>query len=401
MSMKIRDARALPEGTRLYRRYIVGPVLGIGGFGITYSGYDTKNEERVAIKEYFPAEWAVRTPPDKRIVPNSQSKKVTYRHGQEVFINEARVLSKLRDVRSIVNVKAVFGENGTAYMVMELLEGYTLSGYMRYQGLSRMPWKIAGNMIREVGEALHQVHRKQLLHRDIGPDNIMLTRDGKIRLIDFGSTRMYALNSAKSMSVFVKPGFAPIEQYSRSGNQGPWTDVYALAATYYFMVTGEKPPEAPDRITGVPVIPLKEKVPEIPEYISRAVNRALTEDWRGRTQNLFEFLAEMRLIHTAHLLMKNGQKYTKYYFAKGRTINIGRDPEKNDIVLEDMQVSGQHCKAWYDERSRQFMIKNYSGNQTYTSHGTLQKGQGIYLQKKDWFYIQTTYKRYIFYLEVE
>lgn len=420
-----RDIRALPVGIRLNKRYIVGRVLGIGGFGITYVVFDTETNERLAVKEYFPAEWAMRTPPDTQIVPNSQAKDSLYQHGQEVFVNEARILSKLKNVSSVVNVRNFFVENGTAYMVMELLEGYTLSGYLKSKGIKSMPYVMAGNIVKEIGTALHQVHAQMLLHRDVGPDNIMITNNGEIRLIDFGATRMYALNSPQSMSVLVKPGFAPIEQYSRAGNQGPWTDVYALAATYYYLVTGIKPPEAPDRITGIAVTPIKHLVPSVPEYISDAIMHAMEENWRDRPQSVRDFLLEMKLLPTKSdikrtiwgwgkekdkplflgkkpcILLQIGNMRTRYSFQNDNTISIGRTANRSNVILNDSQVSGIHCKLWYDAGGNRFMIENYSLNRTYTSRGVLEKNQGTYLMRGEWFYIQTVHERYIFYLEVE
>lgn len=295
-----------------------------------------------------------------------------------------------------------------------------------------MPYQTAGRIIKEAGAALHQVHAQMLLHRDVGPDNIMITNDGNIRLIDFGATRMYALNSPKSMSVLVKPGFAPIEQYSRAGNQGPWTDVYALAATYYYLVAGEKPPEAPDRIAGSLVKPLKSIDASFPQNISDAIEHALEENWRKRPQSVRDFLSEMGLIQNRNnmartiwgwqgtsvdagkrissekqvrkkpcVLLQMGNRRTRYYFMSNDTLSIGRTPNQSNIVLNDNQVSGIHCKLWYDAGGNRFMIENYSSNRTYTSQGLLEKGQGTYLVKGEWIYIQTMRERYIFYLEVE
>lgn len=390
----------LPEGCILHRRYRVGRVLGIGGFGITYAAYDSVRREWTALKEYFPDEWAERRRPGNQIVPTGRTESMHYQHGKEVFIKEARILCELKNIPNVVNVRDIFTENGTVYMVMELLEGYTLSGYMRRMGMKSMRYQDAGRIIKEAGLALQQVHRHRLLHRDVGPDNIMLTRQGRIYLIDFGATRVYALNSAKSMSVLVKPGFAPIEQYSRSGNQGPWTDVYALAATYYYMVTGTKPPGAPERIAGAKVIPIEKKVPGIPGYIGRAVEHALSEDGQERPQTVLEFLEEMGLLQKPYVQLKIGGQNICYHFMPDDTLSIGRDAGKSNVVLNDMQISSIHCRLWYDPGSRRFLIENYSGNYTYTSRGILRQYQRTYISEKDWFYIQTDYVRYIFYPEV-
>lgn len=421
----VRDKRALPVETMLKKRYIIGRVLGIGGFGITYLAYDVENHERIAIKEYFPSEWATRMLENSQIAPANQFKEELYQKGQRVFVNEAKVLSKLKDVENVVNVKGFFVENGTAYMVMELLDGYTLNGYMRIRGMKNMPYENATNIIKKIGLALVEVHKHMLLHRDVGPDNIMITRSGEVRIIDFGATRMYALNSPNSMSVLVKPGFAPIEQYSRAGNQGPWTDVYALAATYYYLVTGRKPPEAPERIAGAQVTPLNKICMDIPAKISDAISHALEEDWRRRPANMIDFLKEMGLVPEEQnirsrvwvwkptdtavtekrrpcVLMQVGMQRCRYYFMNDYTLSIGRSERQCNLrIKEDNQVSGLHCKLWYDGKSDRFVIQNYSSNRTYTSQGVLEKNQGTYLMRGEWVYIQTMKDRYIFYLEVE
>lgn len=395
------DNRALPAGIMLHQRYVLGRVLGIGGFGITYVAYDQISRQRRAVKEYFPAEWAMRVQEGNQIIPNSQSQKEVYQRGKDVFINEAKILSKLLNLPSVVDVLDFFQENGTAYMVMELLEGSTLNGYMRRRKMQKMPWRAANRIIGEAGMALEQVHSKMLLHRDIGPDNIMLDKEGTVHLIDFGATRIYGLNSERSMSVMLKPGFTPIEQYSRTGNQGPWTDVYALAATYYYLVTGQKPPEAPDRVSGAKVSYLSQCVPDIPENISRAVEHALEFRWQQRTRSMGQFLREMGILGKPVVNRNLNGQWKQYDFSEDSSLSIGRLPGKNQIVLEDRQVSGIHCRIFYEVSAENFLVENYSGNRTYTSRGVLEKGQKVWLGKGEWLYIETSRNRYIFYTEVE
>lgn len=396
----MRDIRILPTGTVLGGRYQIRRVLGIGGFGITYAAQDKRDGSWAAVKEYFPAEWAHREAQGRLVIPKNAQFKSVYLHGQEVFLNEARVLHSLHHLPGVVNVRGYFEENRTAYMVMELLDGDTLSGYMKKRGIARMPYQRAGEIIRNVGESLIQIHNRMLLHRDIGPDNIMITRTGEVKLIDFGATRMYALNSEKSMSVLVKPGFAPIEQYSRSGNQGPWTDVYALAATYYFLVTGRKPPEAPERVAGMKLMPICSQIPDVPARVDRAIAHAMEESWRKRTKNVRGFLRELEMLEHPRLLMRTQGKSVHYDFMPDDTLSIGRRVEKN-ILLRDMQVSGLHCKIWYDATNQRFVLKNYSANCTYTCKGVLGKNQKIILANQEWFYIQTARTRYVFYPEVK
>lgn len=401
-----KDKRALAQGTWLHGRYLVGRVLGIGGFGITYLTFDRQMRQRFAVKEYFPAEWAMRTVGTNVITSNSQSKDELYVHGREVFVNEANILRSLQAARNIVDVRDFFLENGTAYMVMEYLEGHTLSTYMKENGSQPLSMALANRMLKEIGEALCQVHEHMLLHRDVSPDNIMMTKENEIKLIDFGATRVYALNSPKSMSVLVKPGFAPIEQYSRSGRQGPWTDIYALAATYYYLVSGHKPPTAPDRMSGVSLIPLSKRNLLVPEKISRVIDRAMDANWESRPASVEQFLMEMELEQkqrpedgVPQLTLQINEGVHRWAFKHDR-LRIGRNAAQCDIQLVSNQISGLHCIAEYDSLEKKFRISNFSANRTYTGRGILDKGQSVNLEPGEWFYLQTREQRYIFYLEV-
>lgn len=424
-----RAAKALPVQRILNNRYMVGRVLGIGGFGITYVAYDMSMRQRVAVKEYFPAEWAMRIKDTGQIVPSSQEQEHRYYHGRKVFENEARVLSTLREVPNVVNVSDLFDDNGTAYMVMELLDGYTLVSYLKAIGKKCFPVAEANRIILITGTALSHVHQHMFLHRDVSPDNIMIGRDGQIYLIDFGSTRMYALNAPTSMSVILKPGFAPNEQYSRSGYQGPWTDVYALAATYYFLVTGKKPPTTPERNAGAAVVPLKNQVADMPDRISYAIDHALEMRYEKRTKNVYEFLTEMGLMaaqpHSKSnkwskaeddyliigkpgnkpcAVMQVGNQRRRMYFDVNMNLTVGRHVERKTggvRISNDKQVSGVHCRIHYDSQSQKFAVYNYSANRTYTSKGILEKNQATELMRGEWLYLQTDKERYIFYLEVE
>lgn len=426
-----RAAKALPVQKMLNRRYMIGRVLGIGGFGITYVAYDMALKKRMAVKEYFPAEWAVRD--NDNLIPSSQNEEHRYIHGRKVFQNEARILGTLKDIPNIVNISDMFEENGTAYMVMDLLDGYTLTAYLKAIGKKYFPYTEANKIINAAGMSLYQVHQRMFLHRDISPDNIMLTKDGQIYLIDFGSTRMYALNSPNSMSVILKPGFAPVEQYSRSGHQGPWTDVYALAATYYYLVTGKKPPTTPERISGVRMVSLGEQVAGIPKNISDAIDHAMAEKYEERTANVYAFLYEMGLVNTGRdaaqkqwleakdedlihdrmcqrkcsnpcVVMQIGNQRQRMYFDRDLSLLIGRHVETGAGFIKiknDKQVSGLHCRLWFDRSNSRFAVVNYSANRTYTSKGILDKDQTTYLYAGEWLYLQTDKERYIFYLEVE
>ena len=229
-------------------KYLVGRVLGEGGFGITYIGFDLNLELRVAIKEYFPSGMVTRqvTGDTRSVTPFTGEAGEQYKKGLERFVGEAKILAKFYALPGIVSVKDYFRENGTAYIVMEYVDGVTLKQTLKNRG-GRLPVEETLSIVTPVMDSLAQVHEAGLIHRDISPDNIMLTERGA-KLIDFGAAREYASAEDRSRSVIFKMGYAPYEQYQSRGEQGPWTDVYALCATIYKCITGETPPEALERI---------------------------------------------------------------------------------------------------------------------------------------------------------
>ena len=235
----------LRPGTMLDGRYLVGKALGQGGFGITYIGRDTLLDLRVAIKEYFPNGCSLRNHERSNTVAISDtSQDGFFQNGKEKFLREAKILAKFCDDPGIVGVRDFFESNGTAYIVMEYLEGITLKDYITERGA--LPTEGALELLHPVITALGKVHEQGVIHRDISPDNIFLLPDGRPKLLDFGAAREIA--DGKSMSVLLKVGYAPEEQYRRKGEQGPWTDVYALCATIYFCLTGQAPEESIERV---------------------------------------------------------------------------------------------------------------------------------------------------------
>lgn len=236
-------------------KYLVGRVLGEGGFGITYIGFDLNLELRVAIKEYFPSGMVTRqvTGDTRSVTPFTGEAGEQYKKGLERFVGEAKILAKFYALPGIVSVKDYFRENGTAYIVMEYVDGVTLKQTLKNRG-GRLPVEETLSIVTPVMDSLAQVHEAGLIHRDISPDNIMLTERGA-KLIDFGAAREYASAEDRSRSVIFKMGYAPYEQYQSRGEQGPWTDVYALCATIYKCITGETPPEALERMGEDPLLP--------------------------------------------------------------------------------------------------------------------------------------------------
>jgi serine/threonine protein kinase/uncharacterized protein YecT (DUF1311 family) len=282
-----RGPLVLPHRTLLQGQYLIGRVLGKpGGFGMTYLAFDTRLETRVAIKEYLPRDLAGREAGQITIGAHSREDAELFRYGLEQFLHEARTLAKF-DHAHVVRVRHVFEENGTAYLVMDYYEGLTLAEYLHRNG--RIPERTALDILMPILDGLREVHGKGFIHRDIKPQNIYLTRQGRPILLDFGTARLAMAERSRSLSVVLTPGYAPFEQYHRKGEQGPWTDVYACAAVLYQMVTGEVPPEAAERTDEDPLVAPRSLVPDLSPRISEAILHGMAMDYRRRPQTIAAF----------------------------------------------------------------------------------------------------------------
>ncbi len=244
----------LLPGTVLQGRFILGRLLGFGGFGNTYIGWNQILACRVAVKEFFPRSMSARGQDRKTISVSGETMQARYRQSLRSFLEEARRLAELNDVPGIPDIYSYFEENGTGYIVMEYLEGVTVKTLMKDSG-GRLSYEFSRQIILSVLYLLKEVHRRGILHRDIAPDNIMITDDGIVELIDFGVSKRSMSDMADPVLI-LKAGYSPLEQYSRGAAQGVYTDLYSVAATFYHMVTGVKPPGAMDRIHADTLLPL-------------------------------------------------------------------------------------------------------------------------------------------------
>jgi len=280
---------ALPQGTVLRDSYRIESVLGSGGFAITYLGSHTGLDQKVAIKEYMPDQFAVREEDRATVRPRSDAGD-DYKHGLRRFAEEARTLAKFRHP-GIVPVTDIFEENGTAYMVMEYVEGESLHQHLARVGTLDEP--AFRTIFDPILAALAEVHANGILHRDIKPANIYVRADGSPVLLDFGNSREALGTKARSLTVALTPGYAPSEQYSSRGKQGPWTDIYSLGATMYASIAGIDPPEAPDRALDDDYVPVAEVDKRIEsEYAAsllEAVDRALAVRPDERPQDIGDF----------------------------------------------------------------------------------------------------------------
>ena len=286
------NLHCLRKGTRLIGRYTIEGVLGQGGFGITYLGMDELHEKPVAIKEFFPQGIVTRNIQyQDTVTVTFVGEKDNYEKGKERFLKEARTMAKFSKDEGIVKALDFFEINNTAYIVMEYLEGVTLKQYLREN--KRIAAEDLVELLVPLIEALDEIHSQGLIHRDISPDNIMVLPDGRIKLMDFGAARDYTEFGEKSLSIVLKPGYAPPEQYQTHGVQGPWTDIYALCATMYKCITGENPPDAIDRLVddylkkisafGIPVLP----------QIEEAIIKGMSVAAKDRYQNVGDFCEDL------------------------------------------------------------------------------------------------------------
>ena len=349
------NPRCLPLNTILAGKYLVGKVLGEGGFGITYMGYDLNMETRIAIKEYFPVELVSRdttrlTSPDgnpvsgggsDRVISLSGEKSKTYQQGRKNYVDEARTVAQFTGSPGMWAGKAWFYENDTAYIVMEYIDGTSLKEYLKQKG-GKLSEEEALAVMRPVLEALEKVHAAGIVHRDISPDNIMLTfaeqgnaeqpsashdvsytastpasavstaapaiiygNISAVKLIDFGAARMTSKNDQKSLTIILKHGYAPEEQYRSHGEQGPWTDVYALCAVFYRMLTGKVPEPAMDRLFSDGLKRPEELGAKVSPAVSEAILKGLAVKKEDRIQSVREL---MDVLYAGKKLKKGGGK---------------------------------------------------------------------------------------------
>ncbi len=288
------EAYHLHPGTILHGRYIVGTTVGFGGFGITYRAWDRTLEKKVAIKEYYPNGIVNRVPAEKAVIIYSGSRADEFQNGKVRFLAEARHMARFNTHPHIVNVHEFFEENNTAYIVMEFLEGISYKQYIEDCG-GRVDCGTAVGVAVSVLGALRELHKEKIIHRDVSPDNIFLVLDApgasqyRVKLIDFGAARFSSGDEEKTLSIILKPGYAPPEQYRNKSKQGPWTDIYAVGAVLYCAITGERPEESVNRLVEDRLVPPSRFVKGLPQYLEDSILRAMALNQELRFQNVDQF----------------------------------------------------------------------------------------------------------------
>ncbi len=281
----------LQPGTRLWGRYLIGTVLGIGGFGITYKAFDTRLSSVIAIKEFFPQNLASRIPGEGMVRLFSGENAKNYQINMQRFIEEGKNLAKFTGDAHIVNVFDTFEDNNTAYIVMEFLDGLTLKEYILQNG-GALSQEFALNVLQGLLQGIKSIHLKGIIHRDISPDNIYILKDARIKILDFGAAR-FAAKDEWTQSVVVKKGYAPPEQYRNNMRQTESTDLYAAGATYYKMLTGKTPEESIERWVKDTLVRPSKLASAIDEQTDKFIMKSMALKPELRFKNADEMLSAL------------------------------------------------------------------------------------------------------------
>ena len=369
---------ALPYESIIHGRYLIQEVLGVGGFRITYRGQDLKESRRIAVKEYYPNGNATRLPGTVKVEIHSAYG--TFKKGMDKFLQEARIIYHYSN-ENILRIYSLFEENNTAYYIMEYLEGKDLKQVLKENG-GRLHWHDVKKIVLPVMDALQLIHQDGIIHRDISPDNSYVCTGDRPKLIDFGTARSYV--SDREMTVILKKGFAPPEQYLQNGKQGPWTDVYAMAATIYRCLTGQLPPEAPDRQRNDTISSPETLGSDAPYQINRALMKGLALGEFDRFRTIYEFRNELEgsgdigLTAVSNVFTGFAEKFLSRSISvkggikriicgsgvyAGQTINIeedivfGRDTSCNVLFPKTSAgVSRVHCQIILDKSEGNAML---------------------------------------------
>ncbi len=282
----------LEPGSILQGKYLIGKALGQGGFGITYLAKDTVLDVKLAIKEYLPQDLASRQMGQDQVSVFSKEGKGYFDDGLQKFLQEAKTLAKFEQHPNIVSVRDYFEANDTAYIVMSYIEGITLKEYVQSKG-GKLEVDQAVPIMMPVLDALKAVHNEGILHRDISPDNIFITSTGQVILIDFGAARQSISDKGLSMSILLKPGYTPEEQYRSKGQQGPWTDLYAVGATLYRIITGKMPLESMDRMVEDELEQPSRLVKDISPELEETILKSMAVFGKDRYQTAEELIQEL------------------------------------------------------------------------------------------------------------
>ena len=330
---------ALPLGTVLMGKYVIGNVLGKGGFGITYLAYDLRDNKTVAIKEYLPDTLIHRNTGDTTVSTFKGEKADNFNLGAEKFYEEAKTVSKFNGHPNVINVYEFFYENNTAYFVMEYIKGVDLKKYIVQHG-GRLSEEETIKLLMPILDALIVVHSVGVLHRDISPDNIFVGEDGNVKLLDFGSARQVLGQQSKSLSVILKPGFAPLEQYQSRGKQGPWTDIYSLTATMYYCITGTVPDDCMNRVEDDSLILPSAMGVTVSKQLEAVLLKGMAVRAADRYQSVFQLKGDMERLP--------GQAEAVLHEAKPTEPTAETDSEPSAEPILESESTEKAAGDWQD-----------------------------------------------------
>ncbi len=323
----------LTPGTVLLNKYLIGKVLGQGGFGITYLAFDINLNLKLAIKEYLPQYWATRTSGLSKVVMLTSSTSDLYKYGLTKYMEEARTLARFLEHPNIVSIRDYFEDNNTAYIVMSYHEGLTLQKYLTVKD-EPLSLHQSLTIFLPVLDALKEIHTAGILHRDISPDNLIINKSGQVILIDFGAARQAVSGHRQELSVLLKAGYSPEEQFRKKGEQGPWSDIYALAATIYRTITGQIPPESLDRLLEDNITPPSKMGVDVNYEQEKVLLKALAVRATDRYRTVDEFQKALILSNTNSnkpLLSKQNESITN---TDHHNITEGESKVEQDSVAE-------------------------------------------------------------------
>ena len=285
----------LPLYTILKGRYLLGAVLGEGGFGITYSAWDLVYQRHVAIKELFIAGVMYRRNEQVVLTDNSRETEKYCEECRGKFLQEANVLQSLQDKDGVVDIYEYFQENHTAYIVMEYLDGVDLRTFLKERG-GKISYANAYRFLRPIMKSLIEIHRGGIIHRDISPDNIRYLSNKKMKLMDFGSAKSVAAETSSSVIVLFKPGYTPPEQYASGYMVGPWMDVYAMAATIYRCITGKTPKNSIERKNDGDIETPRSLGADISPKVERVILKGMALEPANRFLDMRAFYQELKAV---------------------------------------------------------------------------------------------------------
>ena len=351
------DARALPVGTLVHRRYRILKVLGAGGFGVTYQVEDLKEGGIAAMKEYFPLDMAYRKVGQIQVLPKVGCEE-NFQRFRDRFLEEAKLIYRYRGHPNIIHVTHLFYENETAYYVMEFIRGHDLGKLLEQNG-QRLSWERLRPIFSQAVRALAEVHSTGVIHCDISPDNIFILAGGQVKLIDFGAAKSVA--AGDTSIVLLKRGYAPPEQYSAEGRMGPWTDVYALAVTLYRAFAGRLPPASQDRLTEDRTVWPSQLgiMPPSPQW-EQALRRAMALRPDQRYQDVTSFWNEltqsMPRSYAPMVVCRRGYFAQQHFLIRGET-RFGTDAQNCQVVFPagTEGVGRVHMRIWSDPKGLMVM----------------------------------------------